>query len=159
VVFAQAQEAAKQPNNVLIQDGRNQNVTEDMLHSLGTMSARFANFQQQSHQLAKQYVKAEKDDEKKQIRSKLGDVLAKQFDEQVVRQQKELEDLEKQIANLKALLKKRTDAKRTIIERRMDQLIQDAEGLGWNAPGDSNIHWLQQANPYSNFYPVEDKKP
>lgn len=152
VVFGQGQETAKQPVNaplqeLVVQDGHQRLIG-------------FANYQSQSTQLAHQYIKAEKDDEKKDIRKKLADVLAKQFDAQVEKQQKELADLEKQIANLKALLKKRTDAKTTIIDRRMDQLIQDAEGLGWNAPGDSNLHWFQQANPYSNFYPpVEEKKP
>ena len=88
----------------------------------------------QSAQLAKQYVKTEKEDERRNIRKKLTDVLEQQFDARAKQQQKELEDLEKQIANLRALLEKRLKAKSTIIERRIEQLIQDAEGLGWNAP-------------------------
>ncbi len=149
VVYAQAQEKAKQPsNNFLIQDGQ-----QELIQSIDGLRVNF-NYQQQTQDLAKQYVKTEKEDQKKEIRKKLGDVLAKQFDSQVEKQQKELADLEKQIANLKALLKKRTDAKTTIIDRRMDQLIQDAEGLGWNVPNDSNAHTLwQHAIPSSNSFP------
>src|SRR5579862_6587976 len=88
----------------------------------------------QAAKLAKQYVKAEKEDEKKEVRKKLSDLLAKQFDAQAQRQQKELDELEKQIATLKATLKKRADNKTNIIDRRMDQLIQEAEGMGWNVP-------------------------
>src|SRR5262249_8303304 len=88
-----------------------------------------------SAQLAKQYVDSKKEDERREIRKKLTDVLTQQFDQQIQQQQKELEDLEKQIASLRAVLKKRVDAKSAIVERRFEQLIQDAEGLGWNAPG------------------------
>jgi hypothetical protein len=88
----------------------------------------------QAAQLAQQYVKAEKEDQKKDIRKKLVDVLSQEFDHHSQQQQKELEELEKQIASLRAVLKKRVDAKATIVERRVEQLVQDAEGLGWNAP-------------------------
>jgi hypothetical protein len=90
--------------------------------------------QAQITKLAKQYVKAEKDDEKKEIRKKLSELLTKQFDLHVQQQQKELEDLEKQITTLRATLKKRSDAKASIVDRRVEQLILDAEGMGWNVP-------------------------
>jgi len=98
----------------------------------------WVNTQDQSSQLVHDYVKAEKDDEKKDIRKKLADHLGKQFDAHMEQQQKELTALEKQIADLRAILKKRQDAKTDIIDRRMDQLIRDAEGLGWTAPGSPN---------------------
>jgi uncharacterized protein YlxW (UPF0749 family) len=88
-----------------------------------------------SAQLAQQYVKATKEEDKKDIRKKLVDALNLQFDQHIQHQQKELEDLEKQIADLKAVLKKRLDAKTTIVERRIDQLLQEADGLGWTSPG------------------------
>jgi len=98
----------------------------------------FVNIQDQSAQLVHDYVKAEKDDEKKEIRKKLAEALGKQFDAHMEQQQKELVDLENQIAKLRSLLKKRQEAKTTIIDNRMDQLIRDAEGLGWTAPGSPN---------------------
>jgi flagellar motility protein MotE (MotC chaperone) len=84
--------------------------------------------------LAKDYAKSEKDDEKKELRKKLQDLLAKQFDQHMEQQQKELKALENQIENLKTLMKKRSEAKTAIVDRRMDQLIQDAQGLGWSGP-------------------------
>jgi len=93
--------------------------------------------QDPSGQLVQDYVKA-KEEDKKEIRKKLADALGKQFDTHMKQQQDELAALEKQIADLKAIMKKRQEAKTTIIDRRMDQLIQDAEGLGWTAPGSSN---------------------
>jgi TolA-binding protein len=104
---------------------------------------------QESAQLAKQYVDSKKEDERREIRKKLTDVLTQQFDEQIQQQQQELEDLEKQIANLRALLKKRLDAKSAIVERRIEQLIQDAEGLGWNAPGTPGGAGVQ---PFGAYY-------
>jgi hypothetical protein len=90
------------------------------------------NAPQESAQLSKQYVDSKKEDERREIRKKLTDVLTQQFDQQI---QEQLEDLDKQITSLRAVLKKRLDAKSAIVERRIEQLIQDAEGLGWNAPG------------------------
>jgi hypothetical protein len=84
--------------------------------------------------LAQQYAKATKEEEKKDIRKKLADSLNKEFDQLAQRQQAELDELEKQVASLKAVLKKRKDSKETIVDRRLEQLIQEAEGLGWGSP-------------------------
>jgi hypothetical protein len=96
-----------------------------------------------SGQFAHQYVAADKPEEKRDLRKKLSDTLSQEFDLHIRDQQKELEDLEKQIASLRAVLKKRLDGKATIVERRVEQLIQEAEGLGWNAP----------SSPRGNFNP------
>lgn len=103
--------------------------------------------QSQSAQLAKQYVEAKKEEEKKEIRKHLTEVLSHQFDLHIQAQQKELEDLEKQIANLRTVLKKRLDAKTPIVERRLEQLIQEAEGLGWNAPGSPHLLFQPSNTP------------
>lgn len=84
--------------------------------------------------LAHQYVKSDKEEDKRELRKKLTDLLSKQFDQQAQRQQTELEDLDREIKRLRSLLAKRLDAKSKIVERRFEQLVQDAEGLGWNAP-------------------------
>jgi hypothetical protein len=85
-------------------------------------------------QLAQQYGKATKPEEKQEIRKKLVAALETQFETNAKQQQAELEALEKQLAELKTLLKKRQDAKSTIIERRVEQMILDADGLGWAVP-------------------------
>jgi hypothetical protein len=99
--------------------------------------------QNESVQLSQQIAKAEDDDEKKGLRKKLTQVLDELFDAHLKEQQKELDDLEKQVARLKKLLSKRREAKETIVERRLEQLVQDAEGLGWNAP-----NTLRGGGPY-----------
>ena len=68
----------------------------------------------QANKLAKQFVKAEKEDQKKDFRKQLSDLLAKQFDQHVAQQQKELEKLEKQIADLKTVLKKHRTTRRPL---------------------------------------------
>lgn len=94
-------------------------------------------------ELAKQYVDTTKEDEKKEIKKKLSDALNKEFDQSAQAQQTELDELEKQVAALKTLLRKRKDAKEAIVERRLEQLIQDAGGLGWG----SSTH---SGHPYAN---------
>ena len=91
--------------------------------------------QNKANELAQQYVKAEKESERREIRQKLTEILNEVFDEHTKQQQKELDDLEKQLADLRAVIRKRSSAKATIVDRRIEQLIQDADGLGWNAPG------------------------
>jgi hypothetical protein len=88
----------------------------------------------ESANLAQQYIKSEKNDEKKEIRTKLNGVLGQQFDQHIGQQQKELEQLEQQLASLKAVIRKRLESKESIIERRAEQLIQEAQGLGWTSP-------------------------
>jgi hypothetical protein len=88
-----------------------------------------------AQRLAQKYIKTEKVEEKQELRKKLTDIVGQQFDTRLQQQQKELNDLEKQIANLRAVMKKRQDNKTAIVERRIDQLIQDADGMGWSNPG------------------------
>jgi hypothetical protein len=92
------------------------------------------NSSNQISQLAQQYAKATKDEDKKELRKKLSEALGKQFDQLAERQKKELQDLEKQVADLKTLLNKRRDNRESIIDRRLEQVLQDAEGLGWSTP-------------------------
>ncbi len=100
-----------------------------------------------SAKLAKDYVKAAKEEEKKEIKKKMSESLIKEFDQLAQKQQTELDDLEKQVANLKAILKKRKDSKETIVERRLEQLINEAEGLGWGSPKESVSPSYQGATP------------
>ena len=94
----------------------------------------FFQMQNQAQQLAKKLAAAEKEDEKKDLRKKLTDVLNQQFDAHAKEQEKELDDLEKQVSKLRETLKKRQANKDKIVERHIDQMVQDAEGLGWSTP-------------------------
>jgi hypothetical protein len=107
--------------------------------------------QSQAAELVQQLVKTNNDDEKGKIREKLTEVLNQVFDEHIQQQQKELEELEKQIANLRTLMKKRTAAKNDIVERRIEQMIEDAKGLGWSTPG--SPHFTFNPDAFQFKYP------
>jgi hypothetical protein len=107
--------------------------------------------------LARSYVKAQNDDAKAMIRKKLTEALGEQFDQHGKKQEKELRDIEKQIANLKDLLRRRLEAKTAIVERRADQLIHDADGMGWTSPSSPNLY--SAPSPYWTSIPSETTKP
>lgn len=87
-----------------------------------------------SEQLAAQYGGAKEDEKKSQLRTQLRETLEKQFQLQEQRREQELVKIEERLKSLRELMQKRKDARQTIIDRRLDQLLRDAEGLGWNAP-------------------------
>lgn len=77
------------------------------------------------------------DDKIKQgLKAQLKAILARQFELQHNRRAEELEQLQLRLAELRAKLEKRANAKSTIVERRLEQLVSDLEGLGW---GEENI--------------------
>jgi hypothetical protein len=87
-----------------------------------------------SQQLATQYGAAKDEDKKSQLRSQLRETLEKQFQLQEQRRAQELAQIEQRLKSLRELMQKRKDARNEIIDRRLDQLLRDAEGLGWTAP-------------------------
>ena len=74
---------------------------------------------------------AKSDDQRKEIRSKLTDNLGKQFDLRQKRHGLEIEALETQVKKLKELVRKRQESREDIISRRVDQILREADGLGW----------------------------
>jgi hypothetical protein len=101
--------------------------------------------QAESAELANKYVKAKNDDEKGEIRKKLKDTLSKQFDLHMGQQRKELQELEKQIEHLRSVLSNRQEQKDRIVGKRIDQLIDEAQGLGWSSAGGGNDFWSPRA--------------
>jgi hypothetical protein len=85
-------------------------------------------------ELLSQFVAAEKADDQKRLKSELRDMLAKQFDVQRQRRELELSRIEERVKKLRDQIKKRNDARETIIDRRLEQLTNEAEGLGWGQP-------------------------
>lgn len=87
-----------------------------------------------SEELLAEYATADKPDEQKRLKSELREALAKQFDVQRERRELELARVEERIRKAREQIRKRNDARDTIVDRRLDQLINDAEGLGWTSP-------------------------
>jgi hypothetical protein len=84
--------------------------------------------------LLKDYGRTEDDKERTKIKEKLTTALSKQFDMQQKRRDLELSRLEAKLKKLRALMKKRDEERKTIIDKRLDQLIREADGLGWAPP-------------------------
>jgi hypothetical protein len=124
----------------------------DMPSNVPYQPLTLSNSSHETSQIAQKYVKAKGEEEKEKLRKQLQELVNKQFDMQMGRQQKELEVLEKQLAQLRSVLKKRQESKKDIIDRRIDQLILDAEGLGWTAPASNT-------SPNSPWQPNDFTRP
>jgi hypothetical protein len=94
-----------------------------------------------------QYQESENAAERKQIAAELRQALAKQFDVQKQRRELELARIEERVRRLRDQIKKRDDARDTIIDRRLAQLIDDAEGLGWTPPAGETRRGKAKAPP------------
>jgi hypothetical protein len=89
---------------------------------------------QNADEVLAQFVAADKADDQKRFKSDLREALAKQFDVQRQRRELELKRIEERVQKLRDQIKKRNDARETIIDRRLEQLTNEAEGLGWGQP-------------------------
>ena len=85
----------------------------------------------QANELTQKFREAKSEDDREKIRAGLTDTLNKQFDLRQKRHMTEIENLEAQLKRLKELVQKRQEARRDIINKRVDQLQREAEGLGW----------------------------
>ncbi len=71
------------------------------------------------------------DAERSEIRTKLAAILGNQFDLRQKRHGLEIEALETQVRKLRELVRKRQESREEIISRRVEQIVREAEGLGW----------------------------
>ena len=65
------------------------------------------------------------------LKTKLSDLLEKQFDQRQKRHEDEIKQLEAQIKKLKDLVEKRQENRREIITARLNQIVKESQGLGW----------------------------
>ena len=101
------------------------------------------------------YVAADKADDQKRLKTDLRDMLTKQFDVQRQRRELELSRIEERVKKLRDQIKKRNDARDTIIDRRLEQLTNEADGLGWGQPESPAISPERRALYYGG--PVPNK--
>jgi len=88
-------------------------------------------FDHEANQLAKKLGEAKSDTDRSKIKDDLAQVLQKQFDLRQKRHLDEIKSLEDKIKKLKELVEKRQENRREIVSKRLDQILSDAEGLGW----------------------------
>jgi hypothetical protein len=99
--------------------------------------------------LVDQYVRAEGDAQRAKIKTDLSAALAKSFDLQQQRRSLELTHVEARLKKVREVMQKRSDARQTIIDKRLDQVLREAYGLGWTSPPGLNLSTTNR-NPYSN---------
>ncbi len=99
-----------------------------------------AQMQQKSQALLDQYTEAGDDEQKSKIKDQLAEMLEKQFSVQQQLREREVAKIEARVKKLRQTIDKRNEAKRSIIDKRLDQLIREAEGLGWNAPASGPVY-------------------
>jgi hypothetical protein len=85
----------------------------------------------QVHDLVGEYAATQDEGKRAAIKAKLAPLLDKQFDLQQKRRELEVARLEAQIKKVRDLMKKRAEGQKSIVEKRLDQILRDADGLGW----------------------------
>lgn len=83
------------------------------------------------NELTKKLGEAKSEAERSEIKTELSQHLEKQFVLRQKRHQEEIAALEAKIKKLKELVEKRQENRREIIAKRLDQILSNAEGLGW----------------------------
>ncbi len=81
--------------------------------------------------LAETYAHESSESARETIRKQLTTILVEQFDERQKRHQEEVKQLEDQVKKLKDLIDRRQENRQEIVTRRLDQMLREAQGLGW----------------------------
>lgn len=103
----------------------------------------------QEEQLISRYAASEDAEQRSAIKAELAEQLTNHFSIQEQIRDRELARVEARVKKLRELTQKRRDAQKTIIEQRLDQLLRDADGLGWTPPAsDSGAMVLSRGGQY-----------
>jgi uncharacterized membrane protein len=102
-------------------------------YTLSSASTRNAESQlvHRVEELTKKLGEAKSESERSEIKTELSQNLDKQFGLRQKRHQEEIAALEAKVKKLKELVEKRQENRREIIAKRLDQILSNAEGLGW----------------------------
>jgi len=84
--------------------------------------------------LLARYAETKEEKARAEYRAAMTQVLQQQFDARQKACEEELVPLEAQVKRLRDLIQKRQQARQEIVKSRLDQLVREAEGLGWPAP-------------------------
>jgi hypothetical protein len=95
------------------------------------LQAEEVNLARAANDLVRKLGEAKTDNEKEKVKTKLSEVLEKQFDLRQKRHNQQIEALEAQVKKLKELVGKRQENRKDIVSKRLDQLQREAQGLGW----------------------------
>jgi hypothetical protein len=82
--------------------------------------------------LASQYAEATDEAERQKIQAQLAELVGRQFEAQQQVREDEVAQLEARVKKLRDLIEKRKEARQSIVDQRLEQLLREAEGLGWS---------------------------
>jgi hypothetical protein len=88
-------------------------------------------FESETMEMIDAYRQATDDKSRANVRTKLVAHLAKKFDSQFQRREKEINDLKARLKQLTELHTKRAADRKGIIDRHADHLMREVDGLGW----------------------------
>ena len=112
-------------------------VTEEIDPELNELRQSAAAMSNLAEGLAAQYAATEDGEKRAAIKAELMNSLTQQFEAQQQVRERELANVEARIKKLRELTQKRRDAQKTIIDQRLDQLLREADGLGWAPPANA----------------------
>jgi hypothetical protein len=81
--------------------------------------------------LLKQLQSTESDEQRSALRTKLSELLGRQFDARQKRHEQQIAELEAQVKKLRELVRKRQANRSEIVSLRLEQLLRETQGLGW----------------------------
>lgn len=92
------------------------------------------NLERETAGLVEEYARTEDEAQRSKTKAKLAATLEKQFDQQQKRRDLEVARIEAQLKKLREIMRKRAESRQTIVDKRLDQLLREADGLGWTPP-------------------------
>jgi hypothetical protein len=138
------------PHNYLVPTGAGNRVWV-YESSDGKLQQAGAQLSRESEEFVSRYSEASDDEQRQKIKAQLAELVAKQFNLQQQIREDEVAQIEARVKKLRALIEKRKAAQQSIIENRLDQLLREAEGLGWTPPAerDQQIRFIRSNTLYS----------
>jgi hypothetical protein len=117
----------------------------------GKLQQAGAQLSRESEELVSRYSEASDDEQRQKIKAQLAELVARQFNLQQRIREDEVAQIEARVKKLRALIEKRKAAQQSIIENRLDQLLREAEGLGWTPPAerDQRVRYIRPTQLYS----------
>ena len=96
--------------------------------------------------------------ERDKIETTLRDTLKKEFDARLAAHEKEIKELEEKVRQLRARLNLRREKQDEIVDHRLQQILREAQGLGWGSEGNGG-GMRGQARYGDLFYPMTEYAP
>jgi hypothetical protein len=105
---------------------------------------------------------AEDERSKRQAQEKLEDLLDRYFDEDMRRRERELAEIEERVKKLDALLERRRERRREIVDLQVKVLLSEAEGMGFFSNGafeGEENPWGMRVEAYPSMFSAPSPAP